>query len=349
MGLSEGERLLILGDDAGETGDVAHEIAREALNLQDGAEELFFSPVGGHGQEPPEEVWRKALGEPAVDELTDNGLLAPLLAKEGSGDLPEAAGRIVSGHLRQVDVVVAVTGYSTSHTTFRKLLTEAQGVRYASMPLFTREMFSGPLAVDAGRLAGSTNSLALAMEGVEHCEIRAANGTELVLGLAGRTAKADHGLLTRPGAFGNLPAGEVFFAPVEGTARGELVIEWSPTERLRRPLTVTIEDGRAAKVAGDDDGSVRWLEDLLAAHPENSNVAELGIGTNPGASRPDNVLESEKILGTVHIAFGDNHTFGGSTVAPFHMDFVVFDATLTAVWQCGGGRRVLLDEGRRGW
>jgi leucyl aminopeptidase (aminopeptidase T) len=92
-----------------------------------------------------------------------------------------------------------------------------------------------------------------------------------------------------------------------------------------------------------------WLDKALAAHPANTNVAELGIGTNPGATRPDNVLESEKILGTVHVAFGDNHTFGGQTVAPFHQDFVIFAATLAAVWECGGGRRVLLSDGNRGW
>ena len=41
------------------------------------------------------------------------------------------------------------------------------------------------------------------------------------------------------------------------------------------------------------------------------NLAELGIGTNDKASRPDNVLEAEKILGTIHLALGDNTGFGG--------------------------------------
>jgi leucyl aminopeptidase (aminopeptidase T) len=156
-------------------------------------------------------------------------------------------------------------------------------------------------------------------------------------------------MLNQSGKFGNLPAGEVFLAPVEGTAEGILVLEWGPQKRFKSPLKVMIEGGKVVSVHGDESDEVGWLEAILSAHPENTNIAELGIGTNPAATRPDNVLESEKILGTVHVAFGDNHTFGGVVKAPLHQDFVLFDATLVAVWNNGGGRRVLLDEGKKGW
>ena len=53
------------------------------------------------------------------------------------------------------------------------------------------------------------------------------------------------------------------------------------------------------------------------------NLAELGIGTNPNARRPDNVLEAEKIKGTVHVAIGDNAHMGGRVEADFHEDFVL--------------------------
>jgi len=73
-------------------------------------------------------------------------------------------------------------------------------------------------------------------------------------------------------------------------------------------------------------------------------VAELGVGTNPKARRPHNVLEAEKILGTVHVAVGDNHTFGGVNRAPFHVDFVVFEPT--AVVGGRGWRIKLLEKGK---
>ncbi|MCJ7498980.1 aminopeptidase [bacterium] len=350
MGLQRDERLLILGDSSGDGGELAHEIGAVAEKLHPLTRTLIFDPVGGHGQEPPKEVWEALLGDGSVGRLETEGLLTSLLSKEGgSGTLDRAASLLVESDGAQADVIVAVTHYSTSHTSFRKLLTQTCGVRYASMPMFEREMFFGAMDVDWMDLTISTNVLARALEGADYCEISSNNGTSLVVGVSGRPVLPDDGMLTQNGKFGNLPAGEVFLAPVEGTAEGVLVLEWGPLARFKSPLTVMIDGGKVVSVIGGASDEVNWLEGLLSAHPNNTNIAELGIGTNQAATRPDNVLESEKILGTIHVAFGDNHTFGGVVKAPLHQDFVLFNATLVAVWETGGGRRVLLDNGKRGW
>ncbi|MGD8352888.1 MAG: aminopeptidase [Pseudomonadota bacterium] len=350
MGLQKDERLLVLGDSAGDGGALAREVSETAEHMHPLTDSIVFDPVGGHGQEPPKEVWEVLWGNETVGRLEAEGLLPTLLAKEGGPGILERASKIVEERRRvQADVVVAVTTYSTSHTTFRKILTETCGVRYASMPLFERDMFFGSMNVDQDDLAISTNVLARALTGVDICEVSSPNGTRLTLGLSGRDALSDDGILREPGKFGNLPAGEVFFAPVEGTAEGVLVLEWGPEAKFKCPITVKIEGGRVVDVEDGEKDELDWIRGILSAHPDNVNIAELGIGTNPAATRPDNVLESEKILGTVHIAFGDNHTFGGTVKAPLHQDFVVFDATLVAVWVSGGGRRVLLSEGKRGW
>jgi leucyl aminopeptidase (aminopeptidase T) len=52
------------------------------------------------------------------------------------------------------------------------------------------------------------------------------------------------------------------------------------------------------------------------------------------------VLEDEKILGTVHVAFGASAGIGGTVTVPIHLDVVVLDATLDV-----DGHRVL-NEGR---
>jgi leucyl aminopeptidase (aminopeptidase T) len=66
----------------------------------------------------------------------------------------------------------------------------------------------------------------------------------------------------------------------------------------------------------------------LAADKARRNLAELGIGTNPNARRPDNVLEAEKIKGTVHIGIGDNIHMGGRVAADLHEDLVQPQASL---------------------
>jgi len=69
----------------------------------------------------------------------------------------------------------------------------------------------------------------------------------------GRRALADTGDLKRPGSFGNLPAGEVYFAPLEGTAEGTLVLEWAPTRRLSSPVSLRVRGGYVEEVEGEDD------------------------------------------------------------------------------------------------
>ena len=64
------------------------------------------------------------------------------------------------------------------------------------------------------------------------------------------------------------------------------------------------------------------------------------MGTNDRAQLTGNVLEDEKILGTVHIAFGASAGIGGTVSVPIHLDVVIVDATLDV-----DGRRVL-DAGR---
>ena len=53
-----------------------------------------------------------------------------------------------------------------------------------------------------------------------------------------------------------------------------------------------------------------------------------GSGTNDRATLTGNVLEDEKILGTVHVAFGASAGIGGTVSVPIHLDVVVLDATL---------------------
>jgi leucyl aminopeptidase (aminopeptidase T) len=91
-----------------------------------------------------------------------------------------------------------------------------------------------------------------------------------------------------------------------------------------------VKNGVVVEIEGNDSLRAR-LEAKFAEDVNCRNIAELGIGTNDKASRPDNVLEAEKILGTIHIALGDNTGFGGNVSAPFHEDYVFYQPTLTAI------------------
>lgn len=329
------------------------EIGRAAAAAGRGlAKEVIYRQYAAGGApaiEPPRALWDAAFGEECVNEISSGGFLEEILKKKVSDEGLKKAEEIVKRkkHSRRaVDAVIALSNYSTTHTIFRKLLT-ATGARYASMPLFDAMMLSGPMEVDYGELKRLTAALARAISGAAWLRLTAPNGTRLLLKKGRRKARQDNGDYTRPGSAGNLPAGEVYFAPVEGAAEGRLVLDWAPTRKLKSPVTLSVRRGLAAEVFSPGrEAFAGELRDRLAACPECANIAELGIGANRLARRPDNILESEKILGTVHVALGDNHTFGGRVRAPFHQDFVFFSPTLAVVGADGKIKSTIIRRGK---
>lgn len=341
LAVKKDERILVFTDRIreGEVLDVKEQCRRERLRdiailtAEIGkafGKILFYEYLStmNHGVEPPEELWTIAFGQKTSSELKRRGLLDLLIKKEITDEGIKEAEVIISKNKRTaVDAVIALSNYSTSHTRFRDFLTRVCGCRYASMPLFDVTMFEGSMNVDWKTLSKRTRAVARIINTAEVVEIKTPNGTFITLSKKGRKALSDDGILTRPGAFGNLPAGEVFLAPVEETAEGRLVLEWAPTRELRSPITLDVKDGRVVDVTGDEPYA-DYLIGKMSEREENRNIAELGIGTNDRAKRPDNILESEKILGTIHIALGDNSSFGGKIKTPFHQDFVFFRPTV---------------------
>lgn len=330
-------RRLRLLDVALLTAEVGRSFANKVHSLQ-------YAATLSHGVEPPVEIWQAAFGKKAVAALDKAGLLRPILAKQATDTIIAKASSILQKHAAAaVNAVIALANYSTSHTRFRELLTKSAGARYASMPLFDVLMFEGPMCVNWKALARMTRAIAKIVNTAEQVEVATPDGSRLKLSKSGRKALPDTGMLTRPGTFSNLPAGEVFFAPVEGTAEGRLVLRWGPTQVLENPITLVIEKGMVREVIGEDPYA-DVLRAKIAERVENGNIAELGIGTNERAKRPDNILESEKILGTIHVALGDNSSFGGVVKTPYHQDFVFFKPTVTLI-AADGSRSVLMKKG----
>lgn len=304
---------------------------------------VSFPATEASGAEPPRELWEAALGDKQVRNLESSGLLDRLLRKEATAEELATAKEQIASAGTAAHVIIALANNSTSHTNFRALCNAAGG-RFASLPHFDPEMFFSSMSVDWAALARRTRTLAGVIAGATRVRVTAPNGTDVMLGKEGRPALGDDGLLSAPGSFGNLPAGEVFLAPLEGTTEGRLVIEYAPLGKLRTPLELEIRDGRVTGITGDDPFRKK-LEARFGETPDNRNIAELGIGTNDRATRPDNILEAEKILGTIHIALGDNRGFGGTVSTPYHEDFVVFSPTVTAFFP-DGSSSVVLHQGK---
>lgn len=244
----------------------------------------------------------------------------------------------VAQAMSDASVVFATTTYSISHTRAR-LAATAAGTRIASMRGFT-EAFAQAMLVDYELLRDRGMQLAAALTAAESCRITSAAGTDITLSIKGRSATADHGNLREPGAFGNLPAGEAYIAPLETSGDGTIVFDGGLADYglLHAPLRVRLEAGRAVDADGE---AADWLLSTLGAGGEHGrSIAEIGIGTNPGAELCGLVAIDEKVLGTAHLAFGTSASFGGVNQASVHIDGMLRTPTI----ELDGAR--LLDEGK---
>lgn len=358
MGIRSGERVLVFSDTIRTDENLspsdldrrtrlnatARAAAEYAGHNYGNSSFVDFPSTTASGVEPPLGLWNATFGDETIAELEHAGIMSKLLNKSASTAEIDIAKEIVL--LREddvADIIIALSNNSTSHTRYRALACAA-GCRFASLPHFDPDMFHTSMTVDWSALAARTARLVEAVNRAEWIRVTTPNGTDMNICKQGRDAGGDDGLLTSAGSFGNLPAGEAYLAPLEGKSHGVMIIEWGPTRKLDDPLRVTVENGVAVKIEGNDI----HREKLEARFAENSNcrnIAELGIGTNDKASRPDNVLEAEKILGTIHIALGDNTGFGGIVSAPFHEDYVFYQPTLTAI-MADGEAKIIIDGGR---
>jgi leucyl aminopeptidase (aminopeptidase T) len=233
----------------------------------------------------------------------------------------------VAAAMAAADVVLAPTIQSLSHTAARKVASEA-GVRIGTLPGVTEEMLTRLMTGDLEEMRRRGWAVSEKLNGGSEARITCRHGSDLRLGLEGRLSIVDAGELGSRGAFGNLPCGEGFIAPVEGTAEGTLVVDGSiaGVGLLETPVSLTVRGGHLTDTTGSD-GAV--LMELLTAHgPEATNVAELGIGTNEEAILTGNILEDEKILGTAHVAFGASAAIGGTVQVPVHLDCVILEPTV---------------------
>ena len=68
----------------------------------------------------------------------------------------------------------------------------------------------------------------------------AKNGTNISFFIKNRKWLSDNGIYTKKGDFGNLPAGEVFIAPLEEKTNGTIVVDASIGGKVDVPFHVDV-------------------------------------------------------------------------------------------------------------
>ena len=155
--------------------------------------------------------------------------------------------------------------------------------------------------------------------------ISSGKGTDIELSVAGREGHAITGLCKKPGDAQGVPDIEAYVAPIEDSARGVLVVDacTSVTGLLKTPITIEIHRGEARRIRGGCQAKC-LVTMLKRTKSRNSfRIAEFGFGLNPLARFCGSIIEDEAVMGSAHIALGENRPLGGRNKAPIHVDLVL--------------------------
>lgn len=262
-----------------------------------------------------ENVGRKFEGALRADEWNTDLYVMEDRTKSGEEPPSEAANRMLN-----FDMVFCLTKHSLTHTVARKQA-NAKDISVITMPGITEDMFlNGALRADYGRVERETKEMTGKLNAHQQVTIYTGENHKLTIPIGKRQGIASTGVFKEKGMSGNLPSGEAYIAPLEEKSEGTIEINGSIAGigLVQEPIVLTIKKGRLIDATGGDG------EKLLALlGRENGRLlCELGIGTNHAARITGKILEDEKAYQTVHIAFGSNHTFGGTIESNVHIDCV---------------------------
>ena len=270
-------------------------------------------------------------------ELCEEAVLVVMPEREVNGQEPTES---ISDLMTKYDVVICPTAKSLTHTTARRNACSA-GARVGTMPGITEEVMIRTLGADYHKIAERTYKLTEILDQGSQVHVTTAAGTDIIIPIQGINAISSTGLVTGKGTFGNLPSGESYLMPAEGKSNGVFVVDGSFAGIGKigtTPITVTVENGYAVKIEGGEEAG-RLDEMLKPLGHDAYNLAELGIGTNDQAIVTGMILEDEKVMGTAHIALGNNMSMGGTCNVGIHVDGVFFKPTIKV------DDRIILKEG----
>ncbi len=232
----------------------------------------------------------------------------------------------ISDMMLKYDVQLLITEKSLTHTAARRMAT-LKGARIATMPSITEDIANRCLDVDYGDLKEKSNKMYTILKSSGKIRVMSRKGTDMIFRIGeSKFFGKDGGSFDFPGSFGNLPEGEVSFAPSESNGVYLVDASFPGLGLLDSPITFKVENGRVIGITGKRAEEI--ISRLDAVGPDAYLVAELGIGLNPSAKIIGNILEDEKVIGTVHVAVGNNCTYGGKNDVPLHLDGVITEPSI---------------------
>ncbi|UCD01022.1 MAG: aminopeptidase [Promethearchaeota archaeon] len=232
--------------------------------------------------------------------------------------------------------------------------------------LFEKFIVDG-MSIPTEQLSNITKDVGNHFENAKKVYVNDDFGTDFWVSIEDRVRNLDDGVLSdeqiaRGDLGGNLPAGEVFFATHEKQGEGTIFCPLTKvryySQKILKNVELVFKNGKLLidKISADND-----IEELISCFKQREeldremnlpelrtyNVSELGIGCNPIISKAIGYINTdEKINGSVHVAFGSNNHFGGTSNSLMHWDFVTAPKVNITVEYIDGSKRDIMENGK---
>jgi aminopeptidase len=231
--------------------------------------------------------------------------------------------------------------------------------------LFEKFIVEG-MSVPSEEISKIVTNLGQQFENAKRIYVSDNNGTDFWVSVENRPKIHDNGILSDEQIAlgdlgGNLPSGEVFFPPIETEGEGKIFVPLTKeryTHEILKNVEIFFKDGKLIldKIRADTNLDILFKafsqsEDIDRVNNvptlRTYNVGELGIGCNPVITEPIGyILTDEKINGSVHVAFGFNKPFGGTSTSQMHWDFVTAAKANITVEYKDNSRRSVMENGK---
>ena len=346
--VKKGSRFLIISNPNGGTRDIAMSLFDAALEVS-ASPVLMFQTEKGQYDFTEDEVIKAMSVEPDV-------LVS--ISRDRMG-------------LDRQGLKHGYEGKRRYDSLFDMLIYEGKSRAFWS-PGATPETFARAVPIDYTRLRSDCTRVAKAIMTADSISVTAPGGTDITIGIQGRSPKADDGDIRIAGRSGNLPAGEVYISPALGATNGTIAFDGSIVLDdgdvvVKEPIIASVKGGFVSSVRDTPEGrmlkrsmargqrsAVRLAEkgELKRSEAEKYRanaraIGELGIGLNRKAKIVANMLEDEKVYGTCHFAVGSN--YDGDADALIHLDGLVKSPTIVLHGPRPDDERTIMADGRLVW
>jgi leucyl aminopeptidase (aminopeptidase T) len=241
--------------------------------------------------------------------------------------------------IQKPDIFINILHGNREETPFRiKLIKKEishQKSRLGHCPGVTIEMLKeGALALSNKEhkdIQNHANKLIQILKNTEKVEVYNPIGTNLTFKTKNRPFFTDTKIEKTKTKWINLPTGEVIVAPNEDSLNGTLVCDMAigGIGKLTKPVYLTAKKGKVETLSSRNKEQLKRITETFRTDNGANIIGEFAFGINPKARFSEEFLEAEKILGTIHIAFGNNTDMpGGKNPSKNHIDMLISNPTV---------------------